>query len=87
MLILTILVLGLAAGWFANILVGDDRTSGGQMLLVGLVGSLVGGILASLVAGDGFEIHLSGLLGSIIGATLLLVIMRALHSEGAPRAR
>ena len=86
MLILTILALGLAAGWFANILVGGGRPDWGKLLLVGLAGSFVGGLIGSLLAGDGFDIHLSGIIGSIVGATILLLIMGAAgRQRGGPR--
>jgi uncharacterized membrane protein YeaQ/YmgE (transglycosylase-associated protein family) len=86
-LILTILVLGLAAGWFANILVGggrgsDGRPDWGKLLIVGLAGSFLGGVIGSLLAGDGFDIHLSGIIGSIVGATILLLIMGVMGRQG-----
>jgi uncharacterized membrane protein YeaQ/YmgE (transglycosylase-associated protein family) len=73
MLILLILVIGLAAGWIADVVVNqrmrpDDWTS---VLGLGLVGSLVGGLLASLLAGDGLDIRPSGLIGSTVGALLI----------------
>ena len=73
MLILIILVIGLAAGWVADMVVNqrgrpDDWTFA---LLTGLAGSFVGGLLASLLAGDGLDIRPSGLFGSTIGALLI----------------
>ena len=73
MLILLILVIGLAAGWVADMVVNqrgrpDDWT---WALLTGLAGSFVGGLLASLLAGDGLAIRPSGLFGSTIGALLI----------------
>ena len=55
MLILAIIVLGLAAGWVADMIVNkrsrpDDW---GRVLLLGLVGSFIGGLLVSLLFGDG----------------------------------
>jgi uncharacterized membrane protein YeaQ/YmgE (transglycosylase-associated protein family) len=77
-LILAILVLGLAAGWVSNLLVGrGEKMSWAQLLAIGIAGSFVGGLLASLVFGDGFAIRPSGLIGSIVGATLVLLIVRA----------
>jgi uncharacterized membrane protein YeaQ/YmgE (transglycosylase-associated protein family) len=82
MLILAILVLGLAAGWAANLLVGHGKkTSGAQLLAVGIAGSFVGGLLTSLVFGDGLAFRPSGLIGSILGATLLLLIVRAISKR------
>ena len=82
MLILAILVLGLAAGWAANLLVGRGRkTSGAQLLAVGIAGSFVGGLLTSLVFGDGLSFRPSGLIGSILGATLVLLVVRAISKR------
>jgi uncharacterized membrane protein YeaQ/YmgE (transglycosylase-associated protein family) len=83
-LILAILVLGLAAGWVAHLLVGrGDEANWGQLLLVGIAGSFVGGLLSSLLFGDGFDIKPSGLIGSIVGATLVLAIVRAVSKKPA----
>jgi uncharacterized membrane protein YeaQ/YmgE (transglycosylase-associated protein family) len=83
-LILAILVLGLAAGWVAHLLVGrGEEANWGQLLLVGIAGSFVGGLLSSLLFGDGFDIKPSGLIGSIVGATLVLAIVRAVSKKPA----
>ena len=78
MLILAILVLGLAAGWVANLLVGRGQKASGALLLgVGIAGSFVGGLLSSLIFGDGLALRPSGLVGSIVGAILVLLVVRA----------
>ena len=83
-LILAILVLGLAAGWVANLLVGrGEKASWGQLLAVGIAGSFAGGLLGSLVFGDGLAIRASGLIGSIVGATLVLLVVRAISKRPA----
>jgi uncharacterized membrane protein YeaQ/YmgE (transglycosylase-associated protein family) len=76
MLLLAILVIGLAAGWIANVVLNrqmwpDDWR---RILLFGLVGSFVGGLLISLLAGDGLALRPSGLLGSAVGAIIAMVI-------------
>jgi uncharacterized membrane protein YeaQ/YmgE (transglycosylase-associated protein family) len=82
MLILAILVLGLAAGWAANLIVGrGEEGNGAQLLAVGIAGSFVGGLLASLVSGDGLALRPSGLIGSILGATLVLLVVRAISKR------
>jgi uncharacterized membrane protein YeaQ/YmgE (transglycosylase-associated protein family) len=80
MLILTIIVLGMAAGWVAQLILGE-KGSMGEALGAGLAGSFVGGLLASLVAGDGFDIRPSGLLGSVVGAVVVLAIYRAVRAK------
>lgn len=86
MLLLTILVLGLAAGWIAQLLVGGrGAVDWGQALVVGLAGSFVGGLLASLLAGDGLAIRPSGLIGSVVGAVVLLLVLRAVRRPRSGR--
>ena len=80
MLLLAIVVLGVFAGWLANLLLGggmvpDDWV---QLFLAGVIGSFVGGLLASLLAGDGITLRPSGIIGSVIGAVLVLAVWQAL---------
>lgn len=80
MLILAILVIGIAAGWIAELVVNrGQKVNWTEALVVGLVGSFVGGLLASLIAGDGFNIRMSGLIGSIVGAIIVLAIWRLIR--------
>lgn len=80
MLILAMIVLGLAAGWVAQLVLGAGRQTDWQLALVtGLIGSFVGGLLASLVAGDGLRIRPSGLIGSIVGAIVVLAIVQGVR--------
>lgn len=81
MLILAIVVVGLAAGWAAHLLVGRENAKWGQLFVIGVAGSFVGGLIASLVAGDGLALRPSGLIGSIVGATLILLGLRTLPSR------
>lgn len=82
MLIVAILVLGLAAGWAANLLVGHgEKANGTQLFAVGIAGSFVGGLLTSLAFGDGVALRPSGLIGSILGATLILLVVRAISKR------
>ncbi len=83
MLILAIVVVGLAAGWVAHLLVGRGQPNWAQLFVVGIAGSFVGGLLGSLVFGDGLAIRPSGLIGSIVGATLVLLVVRAIGSRRA----
>jgi uncharacterized membrane protein YeaQ/YmgE (transglycosylase-associated protein family) len=83
-LILAILVLGLAAGWVANMLVGrGKKESWARLLAIGIAGSFVGGLLSSLIAGDGLALRPSGLIGSIVGATLVLLVVRVISRRPA----
>jgi len=80
-LILAIIVVGLAAGWVAHLLVGRGKPNWGQLFLVGVVGSFVGGLLGSLLFGDGLELRPSGLIGSILGAVLVLLAVRTIQER------
>lgn len=85
MLLLAILVIGLAAGWVADLVLhGRMRPSSwSTLLLYGLAGSLVGGLLISLLAGDGLELRLSGLIGSSVGAVLVMLAVGALEKRSS----
>jgi uncharacterized membrane protein YeaQ/YmgE (transglycosylase-associated protein family) len=84
MLILTIIVIGMAAGWLAQLILGRG-TNWGEALIAGLIGSFVGGLLVSLLAGDGLELRPSGLIGTIAGAVIVLAIWGAIRSRSARR--
>jgi uncharacterized membrane protein YeaQ/YmgE (transglycosylase-associated protein family) len=86
-LILAIIVLGLAAGWVAHLLVGRGQPNWSLLFVIGIAGSFVGGLLGSLLFGDGLEIRASGLIGSIIGATILLAAYRAFTEKKSGRVR
>jgi uncharacterized membrane protein YeaQ/YmgE (transglycosylase-associated protein family) len=83
MLILFILLLGMAAGWVAHLILGR-RVDWGMALISGLLGSLLGGMIASLIAGDGLRIRPSGIIGSIVGAVIVLAVVGAVR--GGSRA-
>lgn len=76
MLIMLIIVIGLAAGWIAHLIVGRGKPDWPRLFVVGLVGSFVGGLLGSLLFGDGLALRPSGLVGSAVGATLVLLVVR-----------
>ncbi len=81
MLILAIILVGLAAGWVAHLLVGRGPANWGQLFLIGIAGSFVGGLIGSLVFGDGLALRPSGLIGSILGATLVMLVLRAIGQK------
>jgi uncharacterized membrane protein YeaQ/YmgE (transglycosylase-associated protein family) len=81
MLILIIIVIGMAAGWLAQLILGRV-TNWGEALAAGLIGSFVGGLLVSLLAGDGLELRATGLLGSVVGAVIVLLVWGAIRGRG-----
>ena len=76
MLILAILVIGMAAGWIADVIVNRrmQPDNWGRVLIYGFAGSFIGGLLISLLAGDGLALRPSGLIGSAVGATIAMFI-------------
>jgi uncharacterized membrane protein YeaQ/YmgE (transglycosylase-associated protein family) len=86
MLILVIIVLGMAAGWLAQLMLGRG-TNWAEALAAGLVGSFIGGLLASLLAGDGLAIRPSGIIGTVAGAVIVLAIWGAIRGRSAPKRR
>jgi uncharacterized membrane protein YeaQ/YmgE (transglycosylase-associated protein family) len=81
MIILAILVIGMASGWVAQLVLGRPTTDRAEALVAGLIGSLVGGLIASLIAGDGFALRLSGIIGSIVGAVIVLATWAAISGR------
>lgn len=79
--IITMLVVGLIAGFLARAIVpGDDSMGILATIILGLVGSLIGGFIGYLlfrrdVADGAFQT--SGLIGSVIGAVIALLVYRA----------
>lgn len=64
-------VIGLVAGWLANLIIRGDGYGLIANLIIGLVGSLLGGWLAQLLSFD--DISLLGIIiASIVGAVVLL---------------
>ena len=86
MLILTILVLGLAAGWLAQLILGRS-TNWEEALIAGLVGSFVGGLLVSLLTGGGLAVRPTALIGTTAGAAIVLAIWGAVRGRATTRPR
>jgi uncharacterized membrane protein YeaQ/YmgE (transglycosylase-associated protein family) len=88
-ILLAILVLGLFAGWLANIILGGSSRPADwtPLLIAGFAGSFVGGMLFSLIAGDGLKLRPSGIIGSILGAVIVLFVMQKLGWAGRPARR
>jgi uncharacterized membrane protein YeaQ/YmgE (transglycosylase-associated protein family) len=73
MIFIAIIIIGLVAGFLANLVVGKGRGfTQLELLLAGLAGSVVGGTLFSLLLGEGFELRLGGFIGSTVGAIIVL---------------
>ena len=78
--IITMLVVGLIAGFLARAIVpGRDPMSIGGTILLGIVGSFIGGFLGYVLfhhdANQG-ALQPSGIIGAVIGAIIALLVWR-----------
>jgi uncharacterized membrane protein YeaQ/YmgE (transglycosylase-associated protein family) len=87
--IITMIVIGIIAGYLARLLVpGRDPMGFVQTVVLGVVGSFIGGFLGYVlfdkdIAEGGFQA--SGLVGSIIGAVIALLIYNFATHRGVGR--
>jgi uncharacterized membrane protein YeaQ/YmgE (transglycosylase-associated protein family) len=84
-LIISLLVIGLIAGFVARAVVpGRQSLSIAMTILLGVIGSFVGGFLSFLLfqqdPTDGF-FQPAGIIGSIVGAIVVLVIWVAVSGR------
>lgn len=78
-LLLSLLLLGVIAGFLARLLVpGRDPMGFWATVSLGVVGSFVGGFLGSLLFGGRLVLRTAGILGSIVGAVIVLLLYRRL---------
>jgi uncharacterized membrane protein YeaQ/YmgE (transglycosylase-associated protein family) len=86
--IITMLVVGLIAGFLARAIVpGPDPMGIGGTIVLGVIGSFIGGFLGYLLfgkdAGEG-ALQPSGVIGAVIGAVIALLVYRSTNrSHGA----
>jgi uncharacterized membrane protein YeaQ/YmgE (transglycosylase-associated protein family) len=79
MTIFVLLILGLVAGWIANILIGRGGFGLIGDIIIGILGSVVGGWLAAQWLGvDVIGVNLTSIAIGLFGAAILTVIFRAL---------
>jgi uncharacterized membrane protein YeaQ/YmgE (transglycosylase-associated protein family) len=67
------LLIGLAAGWIASMVMKSGRGGVLQYMVIGVIGALLGGWLFSLLG-----ISAGGLIGSLIVATVGAIVLIAL---------
>lgn len=84
--IITLLLVGLVAGFLARALVpGPDPMGVGATIVLGIIGSFIGGFLGYLIghdSGDG-ALQPSGIIGSVVGAIIALLVYRATNRSRA----
>ena len=87
--IITMLIVGLIAGFLARALVpGRDPMGIGGTILLGVIGSFIGGFLGYVLfgkdAGEG-ALQPSGLVGAVIGAVVALLVYRKTGDRSGAR--
>jgi uncharacterized membrane protein YeaQ/YmgE (transglycosylase-associated protein family) len=85
--IITLIIVGLVAGFVARALVpGPDPMGVGGTILLGIVGSFVGGFLGYVLfhkdVNEG-ALQPSGVIGSILGAIVVLLLWRMFARRGS----
>lgn len=83
MSIIAWLLVGLVAGWIANMIMSSG--AGGLLadIIIGIVGALVGGFLAGLLLGGDFisGFNFTTLIVSIIGAIVVIALYRLVTGQ------
>ena len=78
--LLSMLIIGIIAGFLARLLVpGRDPMGFWATVLLGVIGSFVGGFLGYLIFGHDLDegaLQPAGIIGSVIGAIIVLLIWR-----------
>lgn len=73
------IVLGLIAGWLANVIMGTGGYGVLGDIILGIIGALIGGLLASLLFGVAVTgLNLTSIIIAVIGAILFIAIYRLL---------
>ena len=80
-LIISLIIVGLIAGFIARAVVPGRQSMGiGATIVLGIIGSFIGGFLAYVIfrtdANDGF-LQPSGIIGAIIGSIIALLVYGA----------
>lgn len=83
MSIIAWLLVGLVAGWIANMIMSSGAGGLVADLLLGIVGAIAGGFIMGLVTGrdyvNGF--NLESVLVSVLGAIIVIAIYRAVTRQ------
>jgi uncharacterized membrane protein YeaQ/YmgE (transglycosylase-associated protein family) len=76
------LVLGLLAGWIANMLMSSGRGGLVADLLLGIVGAFVGGFIGSALFGaDVTGLNFTSIVLAVLGAVVVVGIYRAVTHQ------
>ncbi len=76
------LLLGLVAGWIANMIMSSGRGGLIADLLLGIVGAFVGGFIGSALFGlDVTGFNITSVLLAVVGAIVVIAIYRAVTRQ------
>jgi len=83
MSIIAWLVVGLVAGWIANMIMSNGAGGLVADLLIGVLGAVIGGFVVALVTGNDYTtgINIPTILVSIVGAIILIGAYRMLSGS------
>ncbi len=76
------LIVGLIAGWIADMLVKGSNFGLVGDLIVGVIGAFIGGFLFSLIGVDAYGL-LGNIVMAVIGAVVLLLLLNAFNRRKA----
>lgn len=80
--LLGFLLIGLIAGWIADMLVKNSSFGLVGDLVVGVIGAFIGGFLFNLLGIDAYGL-VGNIIMAVIGAVVLLLILNAFNRRAA----
>lgn len=83
MSIIAFIILGLAAGWVASVIMGTNGAQGPLMdIVLGIIGAFVGGFIFNLFGASGATgLNVYSIVVAAVGAIVLIWLGRALGSR------
>ena len=83
MSIISWLLVGLVAGWIANMIMSSGAGGLVADLIIGIIGALVGGFLAGILLGGDYVsgINFTTIIVAIIGAIVVIALYRLITGQ------
>lgn len=80
--ILSWIIVGLIAGWLANVIMKDGSDGLVGNIVLGVIGSFIGGFLMNLIGGHGVTgFNIYSILVATGGAVVLIAILRMIRKK------
>lgn len=80
--LLTFLIVGLIAGWIADMLVKNSSFGLIGDLVIGVIGAFIGGFIFSALGIDAYGL-LGNIIMAVVGAVVLLLLLNAFNRRRA----